>query len=83
MAPTGDIYRATEGAGRIERRIHLHHHTISDDALGNQLFRFLRRHFCDALPFSVEDATDIRQQDQIRTQGGGQSRRRLIGVHIH
>lgn len=40
MAPAGDIHRAAEGAGRVERRIHLHHHTIGDDALRDQLFRF-------------------------------------------
>lgn len=65
MAPAGDIHRAAEGAGRVERRIHLHHHTIGDDALRDQLFRF-----CAVISamrcLAVEDATDVRQQDQIR-----------------
>lgn len=45
MTPGGNIYRATQRARSVQRRVHFHYHAVSNNALLNQLFCFRCGHF--------------------------------------
>ena len=75
--------RTAQGTCGVKGRIHFNNHAISDNALLDQLLRFLGGHLGNALSFTVEDTADIRQQDQIRPQGGRQRCRRLVSIDVH
>ena len=83
MTPGGDIHRTAQGTCGVKGRIHFNNHAVGDNPLLDQLLRFLGGHLGNTLSFTVEDTADIRQQDQIRPQGGRQRCRRLVSVDVH
>ncbi|CSP54979.1 Uncharacterised protein [Shigella sonnei] len=47
------------------------------------MFCFRGGHFGNALPFAVENAADVGEQNQIRAQRCRQRRCRLVGIDVH
>ena len=83
MTPGGDIHRAAQRAGRIQRGVNFNDHAVGNNALIDQLLGFCGGHFRNALAFAVQNAAHVGEQDQVCAQRCRQRRRRLVRIDVH